>query len=86
MLRKQTNTKDSSAKAVPETKPEDLKEDYNIENARNREGNITEEPIPKKTLKEQLDEDAKEDGRERKRAVRAAEEDDERGQKEGKSL
>ncbi|KAL6035945.1 hypothetical protein STEG23_027767 [Scotinomys teguina] len=78
--------KDTSAKTAPETKPEDFKEDCNMENAGNEEGKNTEEPIPKKEaeeIKEQLDEDVKEDGRERKKAVITEKEDDEKDKKDG---
>ncbi|XP_021008400.1 high mobility group nucleosome-binding domain-containing protein 5 [Mus caroli] len=72
--------KDASTIPIPETKPEDVKDECNMENAENGEAKIMEAPIPKmeaEEVKEQISEDTEEDGGEKKEAVAAEAKDDE---------
>lgn len=71
--------KDAGAITIPETKPDDVKEECNMENTENGETKITEVPIPKmeaEEVKEQMNEATEEDGGEKKE-VAAEEKDDE---------
>lgn len=64
--------KDAGATTVPETKPEVVKEECNMENAENGEAKIIEAPISKmetEEVKEQINEDTEGDGGEKKEAV-----------------
>ncbi|XP_035317717.1 high mobility group nucleosome-binding domain-containing protein 5-like isoform X1 [Cricetulus griseus] len=66
--------KDVGAVTIPETKPEDVKEECNVENAENGEAKIIEAPIPKmetEEIKEQMNEDAEEVRGEENEAVAA---------------
>ncbi|ERE91271.1 high mobility group nucleosome-binding domain-containing protein 5 [Cricetulus griseus] len=72
--------KDVGAVTIPETKPEDVKEECNVENAENGEAKIIEAPIPKmetEEIKEQMNEDAEEVRGEENEAVAAEGKDDE---------
>lgn len=72
--------KDAVTITVPETKPEDVKEECNMENAENGEAKITEASISKMEVEEvkaQINEDTEEDGGEKKEAVAAEGKDDE---------
>uniref|UniRef100_A0A8C6HSU4 High mobility group nucleosome-binding domain-containing protein 5 n=1 Tax=Mus spicilegus TaxID=10103 RepID=A0A8C6HSU4_MUSSI len=72
-------SKDAGTIPIPETEPEDVKEECNVENAENGEAKIIEAPIPKmeaEEVKEHVNEDTEEDGGEKKEAVAAEGKDD----------